>query len=321
MILVTGGSGFLGSALVKCLVKDGQRVRVFDNDSRGSRDRLREVSPSIEFLHGDIRDAEAVRTACEDIQTVFHLAAVNGTQFFYEKPDVVLDVGIRGTFNIIDASKVQGARDLFIASSSEVYHNPAVFPTDETVPLVIPDPLNPRFSYSGSKIASELLALHIGGHSLPRVVIFRPHNVYGPDMGWEHVIPQLTVRISKLPHISDTHPISIEGTGRETRTFCHIDDCVGALITLYQKGKHREIYNIGTDTETTIAELVTLIAVRLGKKVAIVPGSHKQGSPERRCPDITKLKALGFKPRIQLKEGLPAVVDWYVANAERAPRM
>lgn len=320
-ILVAGGVGFLGSALVKCLLRDGHPVRVFDNESRGSRNRLREVSSSIEFIHGDIRDTEAVMGACEGIETVFHLAAVNGTQFFYEKPDLVLEVGIRGMLNVIDACKTHKVRDLFMASSSEVYHSPSIIPTDESAPLVIPNPLNPRFSYAGSKIAGELLALHYTGNILSRVVIFRPHNVYGPDMGWEHAIPQITVQLAKLPQTSSTHRVPIEGTGKETRAFCHIDDCVSALLLLYQKGTHREIYNIGTDKETTIKELVHLIAGRLGKKIAIIPGKLKEGSPIRRCPDVSKLKALGYKSRVSLKEGLPGVVDWYAANAEKAPRI
>lgn len=319
MILVTGGSGFLGSALVKRLIKEGHKVRVFDNDSRGSRERLREVSSSIELIHGDIRDAEAVMGACEGIETVFHLAAVNGTQFFYEKPDLVLEVGIRGTLNVIDACKANDVRDLFVASSSEVYHSPSTIPTNESVSLVIPDPLNPRFSYAGSKIAGELLALYYSGNMLPRVVIFRPHNVYGPDMGWEHVIPQITVRLARLPHTSTKHRVPIQGTGEETRAFCHVQDCTNALILLYQKAKHREIYNIGSDTETTIRDLIFLIAERLGKKITIVPGELKEGSPKRRCPNISKLKVLGFKPQTSLKEGLPAVVDWYAANAEKTP--
>src|SRR6186997_3089522 len=172
-ILVTGGSGFVGSGLVKALVRAGHSVRVLDDNSRGSPRRLAEVAKDIEFVAGDIRDAAQVEKATQDMDEVHHLAFVNGTEFFYSQPDLVLDVGVRGMVNVIDACRKHGIGTLVLASSSEVYQTPPKVPTDETAPLAIPDPLNPRYSYGGGKLISELMAINYGRKYFNRVLIFR----------------------------------------------------------------------------------------------------------------------------------------------------
>ena len=153
--LVTGGAGFIGSALVKRLVKEGNFVRVVDNNIRGRPRRLESIADQIEFVEADIRDSVAVEAVIEDIDVVCHLAYINGTENFYAQPELVLDVAIRGMLNVIDGCKKQGCRELIIASSSEVYQTPPEVPTSEQVPLVVPDVANPRFSY-GRKIAIQL---------------------------------------------------------------------------------------------------------------------------------------------------------------------
>ncbi len=115
-ILVTGGSGFIGSGLVKALVRAGHSVRVLDDNSRGSPRRLAEVAKDIEFIAGDIRDAAAVHAAARGMDEVHHLAFVNGTEFFYSAPDLVLDVGVRGMINVIDACRAHGIGTLVLAS-------------------------------------------------------------------------------------------------------------------------------------------------------------------------------------------------------------
>ena len=168
-ILVTGGSGFIGSGLMKALVKRGNCVRVLDDNSRGNARRLAEVADHIEFIRGDIRDPGAVEGAARDMDEIHHLAYVNGTQFFYTRPDLVLDVGVRGIVNVIDACRKHGIGKLVLASSSEVYQTPPQIPTDESAPLTIPDPLNPRYSYGGGKLISELMAINFGRkHFRPR---------------------------------------------------------------------------------------------------------------------------------------------------------
>ena len=160
MILVTGGSGFIGSAVVKALVALGERVRVLDDNSRGSPRRLWSVMNDIEFIEGDIRNPAIVDKACTGVDEVLHFAFVNGTENFYKMPGTVLDVGVKGICNVIDACQKHSVRALMVVSSSEVYQTPPSVPTDEAVPLSIPDPHNPRYSYGAGKIISEMMALH-----------------------------------------------------------------------------------------------------------------------------------------------------------------
>ena len=321
-ILVTGGSGFVGSGLVKALVDAGHSVRVLDDNSRGSPRRLAEVAKDIEFVAGDIRDAAQVEKAMQGMDEVHHLAFVNGTEFFYSQPDLVLDVGVRGMINVIDSCRKQGIGTLVLASSSEVYQTPPKVPTDETAPLAIPDPLNPRYSYGGGKLISELMAINYGRKYFNRVLIFRPHNVYGPDMGWEHVVPQLASRLSAAAKTqpSGTLRLEIQGNGKETRSFCYIDDLVAGVMVMREKGEHLGIYHVGTMEEVTIADLAHRIAGIYGREITLVAGKPAPGGTARRCPDISKLAKLGYKPRVPLSEGLRPTLDWYRQNAERAPK-
>src|SRR5262249_32776038 len=152
----------IGSALVKALVEEGCAVRVFDDNSRGTLRRLAAVRADVEFVSGDVRDSDAVHNAVKGADEVHHLAYVNGTEFFYKFPEMVLEVGIKGMINVIDACRAADVRTLVLASSSEVYQTAPVIPTDETVPLVVPDPHNPRLSYGAGKIISEIMAINYG---------------------------------------------------------------------------------------------------------------------------------------------------------------
>jgi nucleoside-diphosphate-sugar epimerase len=321
-ILVTGGAGFIGAALVKALLKAGHFVRVLDNYSRGAPRRLADVAGDIELVRGDIRDAEAVRAAVRGTDEVLHLAYVNGTEYFYSAPALVLDVGVKGMINVLDACLSAGVGRLVLASSSEVYQTPPRVPTDETVPLVVPDPHNPRHSYGAGKIISEVMAINYGRKHFERVLIFRPHNVYGPDMGFEHVIPQLALRLKRAAsaHTSGRLAFEIQGDGRQTRSFCHVDDLVRGVMTMRAKGEHLGIYHVGTAEEITIAELAHRIAMLAGREIDVVPGPAPEGGTQRRCPDIAKLAALGYRPQVALAQGLPPTVQWYWTNEQLAPR-
>ena len=321
-ILVTGGSGFIGSALVKALVKDGHAVRVIDDNSRGAPRRLAGVERDIEFIPGDIRDAAAVHAAVRGVDEVHHLAFVNGTEFFYSAPELVLDVGVKGMVNAIDACCAAGVGRLVLASSSEVYQTPPRVPTDELAPLVVPDPTNPRYSYGAGKIISELMAINYGRKFFERVLIFRPHNVYGPDMGFEHVIPQFALLLKRAAtrHRSGKLPFKIQGDGRQTRSFCHIDDLVRGVMVTRDKGEHLGIYHIGTTEEVAIGDLARQIAAHAGREIELVSRPAPAGGTERRCPDIGKLTRLGYVPQVPLAAGLPPTVDWYWANESLAPK-
>jgi len=313
--LVTGGTGFIGSALVKGLLDAGSIVRSLDNESRGTRDRLGAHAEKIELIKGDIRDATVVRKAVAGVDCVCHLAYINGTEFFYEKPDLILEVAVKGMMNVLDACVSEGVKNLVLASSSEVYQVPPTIPTDETVPLSVPDVLNPRYSYGGGKIISELLTINYGRKHFDRAVIFRPHNVYGPSMGWEHVVPQFALRMNDLA--ADSHgsiDFPIQGTGEETRSFIYIDDFVDALLRVIEGGEHMGIYHIGTSHEVSIKQLAEMVAACFEREIRIVPGELLKGSTPRRCPDVAKLSRLGFTPNIDLATGLARTVAWYREN-------
>ena len=314
--LITGGSGFIGAGLVERLLKKGDFVRILDNQSRGTPEHLRPYIKDIELVIGDIRNASIVKKACNKIDTVFHLAFINGTEFFYSKPDQVLDVGIKGIVNITEASIENNVKEFILASSSEVYQTPPSFPTDEAVPLSIPDVLNPRYSYGGGKIISELITINFGRKFFEKALVFRPHNVYGPNMGFEHVIPNFVLRIQKLIDESSDNILDfqINGTGQETRSFCFIEDFIDGLIMMYEKGEHLNIYNIGTEDEISINNLAKLISKYFEKNIKVKPGEILKGSSKRRCPNINKLKQLGFTPKINLEEGLKKTIPWYVKH-------
>jgi UDP-glucose 4-epimerase len=314
--LVTGGTGFIGAALVRRLLDEGHSVRVLDNDSRGSADRLIGAIGPLEMVMGDVRDPEVVAQAATGVDGVIHLAAVNGTEFFYEHPELVLDVALRGMLAVIDACRRNRVGNLVVASSSEVYQTPPQVPTNEHAPLAIPDPLNPRYSYAGGKIASELIAFNYGRTGFSRMVVFRPHNVYGPDMGNEHVIPQFARRAKEAVERHSTGPVPfpIQGSGDQTRAFVHIDDFIDGLMIVIEKGRHLGLYHIGNPEEVTVANLANRVLRCFGRDAAVEPGPEAPGATLRRCPDITKLRALGFRPSVSLDRGLHETVDWYSRN-------
>ena len=314
--MVTGGSGFIGAHLVKRLVHDGWDVVVVDNLLRGDARRLTEVADHLALFDCDVRDEESLTRAFAGAEVVMHLAAVNGTENFYKHPELVLDVGLRGALAVVNAGRAAGVPDLIVASSAEVYQTPSIVPTPETVALTLPDSLNPRFSYGASKIASELIAFNYAQDHYRKVQVFRPHNVYGPDMGWKHVIPQFIERA--LAGVASTVPFEIQGTGEETRAFCFVDDIVDGILLMYRNGGHRQVYHIGNDEEVTILALAHRVAELLKKTFDIGFTEASVGGTPRRCPDITKMRRLGYQPKILLDEGLQRTIAWYSMN-QREP--
>ena len=315
-ILVTGGAGFMGSSLVKKLLDKNLEVRVLDNYQRGNGFRLNDIRSKIDFIEGDIRDEKIVEKACKGIDTVFHLAYLNGTEFFYTKPDIVLDIAVKGMTNIIDSSIKNNISEFFLASSSEVYQTPDHTPTTEDVSLIIPDILNPRYSYGGGKMLCELMTVNYGKKFFEKSIIFRPHNVYGPNMGWEHVVPNFITKIfnNSLNNNSSEIKLDIQGKGDETRAFIYIDDFIDGLLKVYDKGENLNVYNIGTTNEISIIDLANKIAKYFEKKIKIIPGKIQKGSTKRRCPDISKISNLGFSPKYTIEEGIKLTADWYIKN-------
>jgi len=314
-VLVTGGTGFIGAALVRRLVKDGaSQVRVFDNNLRGSVKRLESCIDKVDYIEGDVTDYDQVLAATKGIDTVFHLAFINGTGNFYKIPGKVLEVGVKGAINTLDAALECGVKNYIVTSSSEVYQEPTNVPTTESERIIIPDISNPRFSYSGGKIITELLTIHYPQSGELRTVIVRPHNFYGPDMGMGHVIPQFVERMHTLSQNSKVEKFDfpIQGSGQETRSFCFIDDAVDGIILSALYGEDREIYHIGTEEEISIEYLCESVAELMSFSVNITKGSELlSGGTPRRCPSIKKAEGIGYEPKCTLRDGLRKTIDWY----------
>lgn len=314
-IVVTGAGGFIGAYLTRALAERGHSVIALDNFLRGRPSRLDGLD--IERCNADVRDDAAMVAAVKGADAVFHLAAVNGTENFYTRPQLVLDVGLRGALSVSEACIAAGVPDLIVASSAEVYQTPAVVPTPETIDMLIPDPLNPRYSYGGSKLVSELIAFNYCRDKLAKVQVFRPHNVYGPDMGWKHVIPQL---IDKVDAVRDTASpaIELQGDGSETRAFAYVDDVVAGIITMWERGATMNVYHIGSMEEVSIANLARTVADAVGVSVVLNAGPAPLGGTPRRCPDIGKMRAIGYEPAVALADGVARTAEWYLANPRPA---
>lgn len=310
--LVTGGAGFIGSALCDKLSAQNNEVISFDNFSRKSH--INTHKP-YHMYNGDIRDIYELNKCIKrygQIDYLWHLAYINGTKTFYSNPELVLEVGVKGAINTIDSAIKYKIPNYILASTSEVYNEPLQVPTTELEKILIPDVYNPRFSYSGGKIISELLSIHYAAKNGINVKIFRPHNVYGPNMGVEHVIPEIIKKIIKPEnpqYINDKLIVNIQGTGLETRSFCFIEDAVDQISLI--STLNSETYNVGVENEITINELVNSIAEILNVKIEIVIGNKTNGSSNRRCPDMSKFKSLGYIPKHTLYQGLEKTIKWY----------
>ena len=298
--LVTGGTGFIGSNICQLLIKKNYKLRLFDNNSRGSIRKINSIKNKIKFIKGYISNKELLNKAMKNTDAVIHLAYVNGTKYFYSKPVLILDIAVRGILNVIEGCLKNNIKELYLASSSEVYQTPNKVPTDEKEILKIPDIFNPRFSYGGGKILTELMGAHYGKKYFKKLIIFRPHNVYGPNMGNEHVIPEFIKRFKFLKG----KKFKIQGSGNEIRSFIYIEDFLQAFNILLNKGKHLNIYNIGTSEKIKIKDLANKLAKKFRKKITLNRTSLTKGSTKIRTPNINKIKKLGFKAKFNLDKGL-----------------
>lgn len=311
-ILVCGGAGFIGYHLVKRLAKDKRnKIWVLDNFERGGNDKeFKSLPKNVKHINKDILENTEI-ILCSSLvmpfDEVYHLAAINGTKNFYERPCDVLNVNVIGTINILNWFVASKSKKLLFTSSSETYAGTKdkKIPTPEDVPLTIEDVTNPRWSYAGSKIIGELFCLNYAKKYKKQISVIRYHNIYGPRMGNDHVIPEFCKRIKE-------NPFKIYG-GTETRAFCYVDDAVEATIKVMRSKKtNGKIIHIGNDKEEipiiTLAKKMCQIAKK-NPKFKILPAP--KGSTKRRCPDITKLRKLGFEPNINLESGLKKTMQWY----------
>ncbi len=304
--LVTGGTGFIGSNICKLLLQNNHEVKIFDNNSRGSLKRIKGLKKKIKFIKGDIRNRVLLDKALKNTDAVIHLAYVNGTKYFYTKPVIVLDIAVKGILNVIEGCLKNKVKELYLASSSEVYQTPIKIPTDENEPLKIPNIFNPRYSYGGGKILTELMGIHYGKKYFKKLIIFRPHNVYGANMGNEHVVPEFINRFKFLKGKN----FKIQGNGNEIRSFIYIDDFLQAFNLILKKGKHLNVYNIGTAEKVKIKDLAYKLSKIFNKKIALKKTLLPKGGTKIRMPNINKIKKLGFKQKYNLENGLRKILNY-----------
>ena len=305
-VLVTGGAGFIGSAIVEMLLSEGEEVCVFDDFSRGNKSNLENLAGEVQLISGDIRNFSTIKKAMHKIDSVFHLAYINGTESFYSKPNEVLDVAIKGIQNLCEIVNSQGLERFFLASSSEVYQEPNVFPTPEDVALTVPNIYNPRYSYGLGKIVQEFNTVH-AIKNVKYKTIFRPHNIYGPNMGFQHVIPELFLRMRS----ESSNKLLLKGDGLQSRSFCEIRDFISGLKLLLHNDAPCDIFNIGTSDEITIRDLAYKIAKLLNLDLEIHPGNKPLGETTRRLPNLSKIEKIGYQPVIDLDAGLTTYYNWF----------
>ena len=313
-VLITGGAGFIGLHLANKLLDEGYQVQLLDNFSRGVKDsdlKKTLARDKINFTNINLLDKNSIETLDKDFGIIFHLAAIIGVVHVLQSPFNVLYDNIRMLVNMINFSqKQENLSRFFFASTSEVYAGTLKYfdlpiPTPEDNPLAITDLSNPRTSYMLSKIYGEALCQKSG---IP-FTIFRPHNIYGPRMGMAHVIPEIIKKVVE----SDNNNIDVYSVNHK-RTFCYIKDAV-RMLWLLTESKHTigETYNIGNeDEEITMGDLAYKIIGLVGKEILISPKPATIGSPERRCPKMTKLsQAVSYKKKYPLKKGLRETFNWY----------
>ncbi len=309
--LVLGGAGFIGAALTARLLEQGHEAVALDHFSAGKAARLDGLD--CQLVTADVRDAEAVTAAARGCDSVIHLAYIQGTRNFYTRPSEVLSVALGGMTSALQAIEACGIRELVYVSSAEA-HQSEVLPTPEDTPLTVPDVLNPRFSYGGGKIACELMtaAAHHDG-LLDRAVIIRPHNVIGPDMSDDHIVPDLARQVARLcaEHQDGPLPVRIQGSGAETRCYTFISDAIDQFMLIMQLAGPLGAYHLGGREERTTIEVAEEIARCHRREIRVIPSALAKGSPARRQPGLGFLDGLGYKPEVPFVEAIARTVAWY----------
>ncbi|MFJ8958925.1 NAD-dependent epimerase/dehydratase family protein [Lentzea sp. NPDC102401] len=308
--LVLGGAGFIGLHLSRRLLEDGHEVTVVDDFSRG-RDDPELTALDVSVISADLTDPAAFESLPGDCDHVYLLAAVVGVRNVERDPSRVIRINTLVVLNTLDW--ITPGRRLFFASTSETYAGGVSaglvpVPTPETVPLVVEDVAAPRFAYGISKMLGEAAVVHAGRAKNVPVVVGRFHNVYGPRMGADHVIPELCLRALRRED-----PFLVYGTD-QFRAFCHVDDAVDAVVRLMgTDAAIGGIVHIGDDTaQTNIGELAELVLKIAGHSPTIQCAAAPPGSVTRRCPDLTLLRALtGHSLSVSLDDGLRRTFTWY----------
>jgi UDP-glucose 4-epimerase/UDP-glucuronate decarboxylase len=312
--LVTGGAGFLGLHLAAALLARGDEVTLADDFSRGRRDAaLEALLPRVTLIERDLT-GPLDDLAARRFTQIFHFAARVGVERTLREPYAVLRDNLLSTLRVLELATRIGGVAVCFSSSSEVYSGTArctdlPLPTPEDVPLCVPDLGRPRAAYGLSKLAGEGLCLHAAAAHGLIVRVLRYHNVYGPRMGFDHVIPQLIQRLH-----SREDPLVVRGAQR--RSFTYVADAVEATLRLMALPTPPVLtVHVGDDREETpILDLARRLCDLAGHRPRFVVVPPPDDSPERRLPDLSRLRRLtGFAPSVSLDDGLRRTYAWYRA--------
>ena len=290
--LVTGGAGFIGSNLVDRLVKLGYQVIVLDNLSTGRLSNLLQVKNKIKFVNVDVTNSEnSISQYFNDVDWVFHLAGLADIVPSIKNPNSYFQTNVKGTLNILEASKKTKIKKLIYAASASCYGIPDKYPTDEK------SKIDPQYPYALTKFLGEQLVIHWAKvYHMPNISL-RFFNAYGPRSRTTGAYGAVfgVFLAQKLAEKS----LTIVGNGKQTRDFIHIFDLVDVMVKVAQNGKNREVYNVASGQETSINSVADIIG---GNKVKI---PKRPGEPDRSLADISKIKAhFNWQPKITINEGI-----------------
>jgi NAD dependent epimerase/dehydratase len=315
-VLVTGAAGFIGSHLVETLVRSGAEVTALvhynSRDDRGNLEHLpRDLLAAIKVLRGDVRDAYFMRSAMHNMDTVFHLAALIAIPYSYRAPAAYVDTNVIGTLNVLQAARDSGVQRLVHTSTSEVYGTARYVPIDEDHPLQAQSP------YAASKIAADKLAesFHLS-FGLP-VVTVRPFNTFGPRQSRRAVLATI------VSQVLAGGPVRL-GNLDPVRDLCFVTDTAQGFVLAAQSAEAiGSVINLGTGRGVRIGELAEAVFEVAGRRAEI----HQED--QRFRPDASEVmrliaswsraeKLLGWAPRVSLRDGLAATVDWFRAHPPAA---
>ena len=315
--LIIGGAGFIGLSIAKYIDDFSKnKITILDNFSRGKKDKdfiYFTQKNKIKVIRGDLTNFKEFRKLEIDFDQVYMLASMVGVEYTHEVPNEIIRVNSQIILNTLEWLKNSNCKKVLFTSTSECYAGAIEefqyqIPTPEKVPLTISDIGHPRFTYAVTKILGESAFLNYSRVFDFDATIIRYHNVYGPRMGFKHVIPQVVKRF-----LDGESPFQVIG-GNQTRAFNFIDDAVkGTVLAMENKKSRGEVFHIGDMRhEITIFELIKQIGNNLGYKGVYQEGGVHSGSVSRRCPDTKKAEEiLGYFPQTSWIKGLEKTISWY----------
>jgi len=294
--LVTGGAGFIGSHLVKELVRQGQRVTVLDNLSAGSTENLASVREKIRFIQADICCFDDIKNACQGIDFILHHAAIVSVVQSMSFPHQTTEVNVGGTLNVLEAARLNGVKRVVFASSCAVYGNRPELPYKETTPADCQSP------YAWSKFAAAALCqLYTQLYHLPTVVL-RYFNVYGPGQNAQSAYGAVIAKF--LQAARQNQPLTIDWDGLQKRDFIHVHDIAQANLIAALSAAPGETYNVAGGHSYSILELADTLEQIVGHPLKKNFSQKRAGDIHDSAADISKITVLGFTPTLSLQDGL-----------------